>query len=212
MTLVNFRRAICRLQLRRRCIAHGATSGFSARSHLNCNVNFAGPFSLIHRPRGRPRSETLEKENRPFLVQLSAFLPSRAKRCIARFFHFFLLSTIVPSTIPPLSATRTYSTEAHTHHRFRIFSRFAGINIYSPVDGVPPHEGILRAKDEDGGSVCRSVSGRMLHSCTRMYTHAHTYYRADGALHLFHARWFAMPSAGACPRIPIAVVVYDPYP
>lgn len=102
MTLVNFRRAICRLQLPR-----SATSGrFSARPHLNCSVNFAGPFSLIHRPRGRPRSETPEKENRRFLVRISTFLPLTMYRTLLPLLSALYHRSLGHSLFPPPAHTR----------------------------------------------------------------------------------------------------------
>jgi len=89
-----------------------------------------------------------------------------------------------------------FSTRTHTHRRFRIFSRSAGINIYSPVDGALPHRGILRAKDggDRRGPVCWSAM-LVRYTWVHIHTHTHTHtkrYLADDALHLFHARWFAI--------------------
>jgi len=87
----------------------------------------------------------------------------------------------------------------HTHiqPRFRIFSRSTGINIYSPVDGAPLHEGILRAKDtRDTVDLCIGVSV----PCAAL-VHIHVIAQTV-PLHLFHARWFTMPSAGAMPSNP----------
>lgn len=122
MTLVNFRRAICRLQLRRCCFA-SVPPAFPARPHLNCSANFAEPFSLIHRPRGRPRSKTLEKQSRLFLVQLSVFLPPCTRDDVshASFTSFCSLyqRSLSHSLFPPAHScthTHTYTTVSEFSH------------------------------------------------------------------------------------------------
>jgi len=118
MTLVNFRRAICRLQLRRRCFA-SVPPAFPARPRLNCSANFVEPFSLIHRPRGRPRSKTLEKQSRLFLVQFSCMgvpTPVRARNDVSH------ASSTSFSTLYQCSLNYSPFPPAHIHTAASEFS------------------------------------------------------------------------------------------
>jgi len=88
-------------------------------------------------------------------------------------------------------------THTHIQYRFRIFSRSTGINIYSPVDGALHYTRVSWGRrTRDTVDLCIGVSV----PCAAL-VHIHVIAQTV-PLHLFHARWFTMPSAGAMPSNP----------
>lgn len=176
MTLVNFRRAICHLQLRRRAPLHLRLFRASApklqrefHRALFSHSSSPGEAKVRDPPHLPSRSKVVR-----FSVQLSAFLPLACARDDVS--HASSTSFCSPPSSPqsfPFSFIRTFSQCTHTYtythiHHFRIFSRSAGINIYSPVDGALP----LGCLEGEGRGEHEPVSGYprcVLHLCT--HTH-----------------------------------------
>lgn len=189
MTLVNFRRAICHLQLRRCALLHLRRLFRASASKLQREFHQA-LFSHSSSPgeakvRDLLISREAESSVSPFSSRLSYPLCATMYRTLLPLLSVLHHRPLSHSPFPP-------SAHAHTH-TYTSLQNFLTLRRYKYLQ---PHRRSSTTRVSWGRRTrwTRTYVGVSVLCAAFVHTYTHARYRADGALHLFHARWFAMPS------------------